>query len=161
MSLHLVVPSLLFFTDISSSTPDLMRTSESSTLHVSEKELSFEAEPSSKSVGRGTSAFGEVGAVTRGKVYSSSAADDMLPSEDIVRGGFQWRTPLVVLSACNTSRGQVTNSLSGVRKDSAHILLILSKHVMPMNLDSEQVGILPGWQLSPFRIGASKLRLIP
>lgn len=55
------------------------------------------------------SAFGEIGAVTRAADFKSAAADDMLSSEDIVKGGFQWRTPLLVLSACNSSRGQVTH----------------------------------------------------
>jgi len=53
------------------------------------------------------SAFGEVGSVARAADLKSTAAEDMLPSEDIVKGGFQWRTRLVVLSACNSSRGQV------------------------------------------------------
>jgi hypothetical protein len=103
------ISSLLLFTDISSSTK-LTETVQSS-ISVPEKALNFEAESSSKGSGHGTSVFGEVGAVTRAKDYISCAADDMLPSEDIVSGGFQWRTPLVVLSACNTSRGQV-NSVS-------------------------------------------------
>lgn len=60
----------------------------------------------SHDVERYGSTFGELGVVTRSAGYRSSAADDMLPSEDIVKSGFQWRTRLVVLSACNSSRGQ-------------------------------------------------------
>ena len=49
--------------------------------------------------------FGEVGVVTRATDFKSTTAEDMLSSEDIVNSSFQWRSPLVVLSACNSSRG--------------------------------------------------------
>jgi hypothetical protein len=45
--------------------------------------------------------------MTRAEGCSSSAAEDMLPSEDIVKGGFQWRTHLAVLNECDSSRGEV------------------------------------------------------
>lgn len=84
-----------------------MGTNQSQTAE-SEKELKSEAQSSRVGEFRPASAFGEVGAVTRAPDgYRSSAAGDMLSSEDIIKGGFQWRTRLVVLSACNSLRGQV------------------------------------------------------
>lgn len=84
-----------------------MGAGQSQTLEL-EPEIKSEAQPSSVDEIRHASSFGEVGAITRAPSdYRSSAAEDMLPSEDIINGGFQWRTRLVVLSACNSLRGQV------------------------------------------------------
>jgi hypothetical protein len=76
--------------------------------HTSVLELEFRSKAAISRYGeRQGSAFDEVGAVARAADLKSTAAEDMLPSEDIVKGGLQWRTRLVVLSACNSSRGQV------------------------------------------------------
>lgn len=57
------------------------------------------------------SAFGEVGVVIRSCTFknstSSCSGKEMLQSEDIIATGLQWPTCLVVLSACNSSKGQV------------------------------------------------------
>jgi hypothetical protein len=74
-----------------------------------------EAVPSTSHDGeRLQSVFGEVGVLTRDYGFessSSSGEDSMLRSEDIIAIGLQWPTCLVVLSACNSSKGQVMHSL--------------------------------------------------
>ncbi|KAG0504744.1 hypothetical protein M758_N021900 [Ceratodon purpureus] len=89
-------------TDINSSG---LRMNQSPTPEL-EQQFTSEAATISGDGERFGSAFGEVGAVMRAEGCSSTAEEDMLPSEDIIKGGFQWPTRLVVLSACNSSRGQ-------------------------------------------------------
>ncbi|KAG0608914.1 hypothetical protein M758_8G142700 [Ceratodon purpureus] len=73
--------------------------------------LEQEAVPSTSRDGEKLqSAFGEVGIVTRNysfKSFTSISGKEMLQSEDIIASGLQWPTGLVVLSACNSSKGQV------------------------------------------------------
>ncbi|KAG0564867.1 hypothetical protein KC19_8G146300 [Ceratodon purpureus] len=73
--------------------------------------LEQEAVPSTSRDGEKLqSAFGEVGIVTRNysfKSFTSISGKEMLQSEDIIASGLQWPTCLVVLSACNSCKGQV------------------------------------------------------
>ncbi|CAK9271492.1 unnamed protein product [Sphagnum jensenii] len=56
------------------------------------------------------SSHGEVGGVRTGIVVPlSKLAPDILKSENISGCGFQWKAHMVVLSACDTARGQITS----------------------------------------------------
>jgi len=56
------------------------------------------------------SSHGEVGGVRTGFVVPlSKLAPDILKSENISGCGFQWKAHMVVLSACDTARGQITS----------------------------------------------------
>jgi hypothetical protein len=55
------------------------------------------------------SSHSEVGGIRTGIVVPiSKHAPDILKSENISGCGFQWETHMVVLSACDTARGQIT-----------------------------------------------------
>jgi len=55
------------------------------------------------------SSHGEVGGIRTGVVVPiSKDAPDTLKAENISGCGFQWRAHMVVLSACDTARGQIT-----------------------------------------------------
>jgi hypothetical protein len=55
------------------------------------------------------SSHGEVGGIRTGFVVRiSEDAPDILKAENISGCGFQWKAHMVVLSACDTARGQIT-----------------------------------------------------
>ncbi|KAG0600448.1 hypothetical protein M758_11G035000 [Ceratodon purpureus] len=54
--------------------------------------------------------FCEVGSVSKRRSGDTPPCSKFLRSEDIINCGIEWRAYFVVLSACNTSRGQVCRS---------------------------------------------------
>lgn len=60
---------------------------------------------------------GEVGGVLKGRgVSKQSIQDGIISSEDIINSGFEWQCRMVVMSACDTYRGKVQQTLSLILK---------------------------------------------